>query len=103
LKIVIAAGGEGAFNLITHVAMINLSLALFNILPIPPLDGSHLISVFLRKVNTTLAATYFKYGSFALLALIIVERVTNIDILPIGRVTRAIVIGMYRALGIFPA
>ncbi|MGD0724184.1 MAG: site-2 protease family protein [Spirochaetia bacterium] len=87
-------------NFITQAAMINIALALFNLLPIPPLDGSHLISTFLAKVNTTLAGTYFRYGSFALLALIIVERVTRIDILPIGRVTRAIVIWMYQGLGV---
>jgi len=84
----------------TQAAMINIALALFNLLPIPPLDGSHLISAFLTKVNTTLAATYFRYGSFALLALIVVDRVTRIDILPIGRVTRAIVIWMYQVLGL---
>jgi Zn-dependent protease len=94
---------ESVANIITQVAMINVALALFNLLPIPPLDGSHLISTFLRKVNTTLAATYFKYGSFALLALIVVERVTHIGILPIGRVTRAIVIWMYQLLGVLPA
>jgi len=108
LKIVMfsqAIHGEAAFaslfNLVTRVAMINIGLAIFNILPIPPLDGSHLVSTFLANVNQAAAATYFRYGSFALLALIVVERVTRVDILPIGRATRAIVIGIYRALGIF--
>jgi Zn-dependent protease len=91
---------EAVATIITHVAMINVALALFNLLPIPPLDGSHLISTFLRKAHTTLAATYFKYGSFALLALIIVDRVTHVGILPIGSVTQAIVVGMYRVLGV---
>jgi Zn-dependent protease len=91
---------EAVFNLVTQVVMMNIALAVFNLLPIPPLDGSHFISVFLTRLNTTAAATYFRYGSFALLALIVVERVTNVDILPIGRVTRAITIGLYRLLGI---
>jgi Zn-dependent protease len=108
LKVVIAlfaipsqALFETVANVITRVAMINVALALFNLLPIPPLDGSHLISTFLRKAHTPLAATYFTYGSFALLALIIVERITHIDILPIGRVTQAIVFAVYRVLGVF--
>lgn len=107
LKIIMAvsairspASFNSAASFITQAAMINVALALFNLLPIPPLDGSHLISAFLTKVNTTLSGTYFKYGSFALLALIVVERVTRIDILPIGRVTRAIVIWMYQVLGV---
>jgi Zn-dependent protease len=107
LKIIIVAsiirspsGFNSVASFITRAAMINVALALFNLLPIPPLDGSHLISTFLRKAHTQLAATYFRYGSFALLALIIVDRVTRLDILPIGKVTQAIVIGMYRVLGV---
>lgn len=110
LKIVLLSQtihGEAAFtslfNLVTRVAMINIGLAIFNILPIPPLDGSHFISAFLTKINQAAVATWFRYGSFALLALIMIDRVTRVDILPIGRATRAIVIGMYRALGIFPS
>ncbi len=90
---------SGAANVLTQAAAINVSLALFNMLPIPPLDGSHLVTTWLARVNTNLAVTYFRYGSFALLALIIVERVANVDILPIGRVTMAVVFWFYRLLG----
>jgi Zn-dependent protease len=90
----------GIFNVLTQAAAINVGLALFNMLPIPPLDGSHLVTTWLRKVNMPLAATYFRYGSWALLALIVIERVTNVDILPIGRLTMAIVTWFYRLLGI---
>src|SRR5271157_6132761 len=65
------------FNVLTHAAAINVSLALFNMLPIPPLDGSHLVTTWLTKVNMALAVTYFRYGSWALLGLIVVERVTG--------------------------
>jgi len=81
-------------------ANINVSLAIFNMIPIPPLDGSHLITTWLKKANMALAATFFRYGSFALLALIVLERVTNLDILPIGRLTRAVVFGFYSLLGL---
>jgi Zn-dependent protease len=90
---------EAVFRFVTQAAMINIALAVFNILPIPPLDGSHLVTPFLARINQAAAATYFRYGSFALLALIVIERITRLDILPIGRVTRAVVIGMYRMLG----
>ena len=81
------------------LAAINVSLAIFNIIPIPPLDGSHLITVFLGRVNMALAATYFRYGSLALLAIFVVQFVTGIQILPIGRVSYAIVLWMLRLLG----
>jgi len=90
----------GIFNVLTQAAMINVGLALFNMLPIPPLDGSHLVTTWLSRVNMTLAATYFRYGSWALLALIVIQRVANVNILPVGRVTAAIVIWFYGLLGI---
>jgi Zn-dependent protease len=77
-----------------------MGLALFNMLPIPPLDGSHLVTTWLTRVNMPLAVTYFRYGSLALLALIVIERLTRMDILPIGRLTMAIVTWFYRLLGI---
>jgi Zn-dependent protease len=91
---------SGIFNVLTQAAAINVSLALFNMLPIPPLDGSHLVTTWLSRVNMALAVTYFRYGSWALLALIVFERVANVDILPIGRLTMAIVSAFYRLLGI---
>lgn len=90
----------GIFNVLTQAAAINMGLALFNMLPIPPLDGSHLVTTWLTRVNMPLAVTYFRYGSWALLALIVIERVTRIDILPIGRLTVTIVKWFYRLLGI---
>ena len=90
----------GVFNVLTQAAAINVSLAIFNMIPIPPLDGSHLVTTWLKKVNMPLAISFFRYGSWALLALIVVERVTNLDILPIGRLTRAAVVGFYKLLGI---
>ncbi len=89
------------FTVFTLAAAMNLGLALFNLLPIPPLDGSHLISVFLTRWNTAAAVNFFRYGSLALLGLIVVERFSKIDILPIGRVTTFLVFDvLYRLLAI---
>jgi Zn-dependent protease len=91
---------QATFSILTQAAVINVSLALFNMLPIPPLDGSHLITTWLVKVNPTAAAAWFRYGSWALLGLILVQRILNVNILPIGRLTVAIVTAFYRLLGI---
>jgi Zn-dependent protease len=69
---------------------INLALGLFNLLPVPPLDGSHAITSLLSRKSAAGAALFFKYGSFALLGIIVLERFVNVDILPIGRAVRAI-------------
>ena len=87
-------------NFMVMLAEINVSLAIFNMIPIPPLDGSHLITPFLGRVNTTLAATYFRYGSLVLLAIILIQNFTRFEILPISRVTYAIVLWMLRLVGI---
>ena len=53
--------------LLYEVAMINIVLGVFNLIPVPPLDGSHVLRHFLpepvRKVYDTV-------GWFALLALV---------------------------------
>ena len=107
VRAAVAAGGSmsrallvGVFNVFTRAAAINVSLALFNLLPIPPLDGSHLVTTWLGKANMQLAVTYFRYGSLALLALIVIERVANVDLLPIGRLTMSVVTWFYGLLGI---
>jgi len=106
VRAAVAAGGSmsrallvGVFNVFTRAAAINVSLALFNLLPIPPLDGSHLVTTWLGKANMQLAVTYFRYGSLALLALIVIERVANVDLLPIGRLTLTVVTWFYGLLG----
>jgi Zn-dependent protease len=75
-------------------AAINVSLGLFNLLPIPPLDGSHAIASLLSLKSASGAALFFKYGSYALLGIIVLERIVNVDILPIGRAVRAIVMAL---------
>jgi Zn-dependent protease len=86
-------------TLTAQILVMNIGLAIFNMLPIPPLDGSHLITPFLAKYNPAAAATYFRYGSFALIAVVIVQLVMKIDIIPISRVTWATARGMYGLLG----
>jgi len=73
-----------------YIAVINLGLFIFNILPLPPLDGSH---VFLSGINLTAETErkFMKFGSYALFALLIIENRANIDIIPIGKFTNFVV------------
>jgi Zn-dependent protease len=91
----------GSFeNFMGNLVVLNIGLAVFNMIPIPPLDGSHLVTVFLRKVNARLAATYFRYGSYALLAVILFQLVSRIEIIPLTRLIYAVAIGMFHLFGI---
>ncbi|MCK4541298.1 MAG: site-2 protease family protein [Spirochaetales bacterium] len=79
---------------------INVGLGVFNLLPIPPLDGSHLITNLLALKNHTISAAYNKYGSYLLLGIILVQRIGNLNILPIGKVMQAIVTQIFQLVNI---
>jgi Zn-dependent protease len=60
--------------------LVNLMLMFFNLLPIPPLDGSHVIDAVLHKASWHKARVLFEaYGSQLLLALVIISLLTPLD------------------------
>jgi Zn-dependent protease len=61
---------------------INWGLMVFNLIPIPPLDGSHLLLNWFRKYPSLYAGLY-KYGTLALFGLLIVSAIAKINVLPI--------------------
>ena len=60
---------------------INLALAIFNILPIAPLDGSKILSGLLPAGFAKFIGMLERYGPFVLIGLIIIGRVTEVSIL----------------------
>jgi len=68
-------------NLIVVWGVINISLFIFNLIPLPPLDGSHLYLTFLKEINPRLMTNLYKYGTLALLVIILVENYLHINIL----------------------
>jgi len=77
-------------NLLLYMSYINFGLFVFNILPLPPLDGSH---IFFSGINIKpeIEANLMKFGSYALFIILIIESRLDIDILPIGKLTNAFV------------
>lgn len=66
----VAAEVEGVLLLIaTYGIFINVLLAFFNLLPIPPLDGSHVVA---NLLPPRLAAPYRRFGQYGLLAMMAV-------------------------------
>jgi len=83
------------FRLLLYISVINLGLFIFNMLPIPPLDGSH---VFLSGLNLSsgVERKITQYGTLTLFAAIIIENIIDIDLLPIGTVTHWVVSLVFR-------
>lgn len=98
----LAAGG--AYEIVAEVGVIfcviNVALAVFNALPLPPLDGSHLYLSVLTEKNPKAAATVSKYGVGLLLAIIVLDRVTGINLLPIQSAIQAVYTGMFALVGL---
>ena len=69
--------------LVVMVAFTNALLFVFNLIPIPPLDGAKVIFPFLPRALDGFVDFMNQYGPFILLGLILVSFVTNLPIFSI--------------------
>lgn len=70
--------------------IINFGLFVFNLIPIPPLDGSHLYMTYISDVSPELMNRLYQIGTIALFAIIIIEDMANITIIPTNRIVSRI-------------
>jgi Zn-dependent protease len=61
--------GESALLLLYQIISLNAVLFLFNLLPVPPLDGSHILKNMVNMKDETFLK-FSKYGFFILIVLI---------------------------------
>jgi Zn-dependent protease len=66
--------GAGAGEFLIRLMFVNAGLAMFNLLPIPPLDGSHVAENLLPARLRPAWETFARFAPFALLALIFFGR-----------------------------
>lgn len=96
---------EGYGDLISEMLKnfigLNLSLAFFNLIPIPPLDGSHILFAVLPDRYQRFKDFFFRFGSILLILIIFIESNTNTDILFIGRLANMIYKGLFYVLRIY--
>jgi len=71
------------FVLVVMVAATNALLFVFNLIPIPPLDGAKVIFPFLPRTLDGFVDFMNQYGPFILLGLILVSLITNLPIIGI--------------------
>lgn len=68
---------EIVYNFFDYLAIINLGLGLFNLIPIPPLDGSKVIGVILPEKAYEEYMSYQRYGMFFMMGLLILLNVLD--------------------------
>jgi Zn-dependent protease len=70
-RVAVMFGNETATELLLKMASLSLILCFFNLIPIPPLDGSHV----LRNVTGMTYETYFNLSQFGFIAIIIILQI----------------------------
>jgi len=73
-------------NMIMIWGVINFSLFIFNLIPLPPLDGSHLYLTFLKEIHPKLMMNIYTYGTIGLFAIIIAESQFKVNILHLSEI-----------------
>ena len=72
---------DSIFILLIYFTQINIALAVFNLIPVAPLDGSQIFSGYLMKTNPQLAWKIQTYGPQVLFGLILFGYFTGFSIL----------------------
>lgn len=81
-----------------YAIYINWGLFIFNLIPLPPLDGSHLLLSQFRRYPALYNGLY-KYGSLVLFGLILMTFLTKINVFPIWPVIQFLGHGFLSLVG----
>lgn len=79
LVLVVKFNNTVIITMLYYMVMLNLGLLLFNLIPIPPLDGSHIAEDLLSPVIGSYPFVWLRrYGMFVLLAVLMLLNTTGI-------------------------
>lgn len=67
-------------SLLLHTVIINLMLMMFNLMPIPPLDGFHILEGLVSREMSYKLQTFERYGSMILFGIIMISLIGGINI-----------------------
>lgn len=79
-----------AIELIVNMASLNASLFVFNLVPLPPLDGSHLVFWAIPERFQKARLAFLRYGYWVLAGVLLVSAFANLDPFMIGTMSRAL-------------
>jgi len=95
---VVPVYSKTVYEVFIYSIYINWMLFIFNLIPLPPLDGSHLLFHYFKRFPSLYAGLY-KYGSYILFGLILATVLTKINFLPIMPVVRFFAEGFLSLVG----
>jgi Zn-dependent protease len=90
--------GLAFINVLRYAIYINWGLFVFNLIPLPPLDGSHLLFYPFRKYPVLYESIY-RYGSLLLFGIIIFSIISKTNLIPIGKVMESLYYGFLDIIG----
>ncbi len=76
--VVFRVNSEPLFYIIFNIIMLNIVLCFFNLIPIPPLDGHHLIKGFIARRSPNFYMAYQRYGFYVLMAVLLLTNYIQI-------------------------
>src|SRR5262245_7613912 len=86
---------EPAAGVLLYVYLFNLGLGIFNLIPLPPLDGGHFLPYFLPSGAWSLIRPLEQYGPFILI-LLVMTGATRYIVGPVLSVMNALYLGFVR-------
>lgn len=89
---------EILFEVFYYAIFVNWGLFVFNLIPLPPLDGSHLLFYPLRRFPAVYEALY-KYGTLVLFGILIISVISKSNFIPIFSLIQFLRDGFLHLLG----
>jgi Zn-dependent protease len=84
-------------GMLFYVYQFNLVLAIFNLIPLPPLDGGHFLPYFLPRGSWTFLLQLEQYGPFILL-LLVITGATRYVVGPVFQIVSGIYIALVQLI-----
>ncbi|WP_316896492.1 site-2 protease family protein [Pseudodesulfovibrio indicus] len=92
------SGQNPIYAVAYYAVFVNLILGAFNLLPIPPLDGSNVVAYFLPPQAAYKFMSLSRYGFIILIGIILLGRFTGFSL--VGRIILPFVRGVASVLGV---